>query len=148
MSCRMVSCFTLEVSCSLNFLSLCSLDDEFTSIIDVAGLKENVNYKKKEQTISSRAKESIQGSIEMEKATYVLQWMNTPTSESSCRLMYFYEILSSANYRGSMTSLQSQSAISLHSIRWSRNDVEGCFSKNAWDFYKKDNEQKRLHDEL
>lgn len=83
----------------------------------MAGLKENVNYKKKEQTITSRAKESIQGSFELEKATYVLQWMNTPTSENSCRLMYFYEVLSSANYKGSMTSLQSQSAISLHSIR-------------------------------
>lgn len=134
MSCPMVSIFTLDVSRSLYFSFLCSLDDEFTSIIDVAGLKENVNYTKKEQTIASRAKESIQGSIEMAKATYVLQWMNTPTSESSCRLMYFYEILSSANYRGSMTSLQSQSAISLHSIRWSHDDVEGCFSKNSWEF--------------
>lgn len=94
-----------------------SPDDDYTSIIDVAGLKENVNYKKKEQTITSRAKESIQGSFEMGKATYILQWMNPPTSENSCRVMYFYEVLSSANYRGSMTSLQSQSAISLHSIR-------------------------------
>lgn len=102
---------------SLKIFLLAHLEDEFTSIIDVAGLKENVNYKKKEQTITSRAKESIQGSFELEKATYILQWMNTPTSESSCRLMYFYEVLSSANYRGSMTSLQSQSAISLHSIR-------------------------------
>lgn len=92
-------------------------DDDFTSIIDVAGLKENVNYTKKEQTFTSRAKESIQGSFEMTKATYILQWMNAPISENSCRLMYFYEVLSSANYKGSMTSLQSQSAISLHSIR-------------------------------
>jgi hypothetical protein len=80
---------------------------------------ENVNYKKKEQTVTTRAKESIQGSIEMEKATYILQWINPPTSEDSTRLMYFYEILSSANYHGSMTSLQSgsQSALSLHAAR-------------------------------
>lgn len=78
-------------------------------------MKESVNYKKKEQTITSRAKESIQGSIEMDKCTYILQWMIPPSIDASTRLMYFYEILSSANYRGSMTSLQSQSAISLHS---------------------------------
>lgn len=95
------------------FLSFIT-DDDFTSIIDVA---ENVNFTKKEQTFTSRAKESIQGSFEMAKATYILQWMNAPISENSCRLMYFYEVLSSANYKGSMTSLQSQSAISLHSIR-------------------------------
>lgn len=78
-------------------------------------MKESVNYKKKELTITSRAKESIQGSIEMEKMTYILQWMTPPSIDNSTRLMYFYEVLSSANYRGSMTSLQSQSAISLHS---------------------------------
>lgn len=78
-------------------------------------MKETVNYKKKEQTITSRPKESIQGSFEMEKKTYVLQWMIPPAIDQSTRLMYFYETLSSANYRGSMTSLQSQSALSLHS---------------------------------
>lgn len=90
-------------------------DDEYTSIFNVAGMKENVNYKKKEQTITLRAKESLQGSLEMEKKTYILQWMIPPAFDLSTRLMYFYEILSSANYRGSMTSLQSQSALSLHS---------------------------------
>lgn len=90
-------------------------DDDYRSIFDAAELKENVNYKKKEQTITSRAKESVQGSLELEKATYVLQWMIPPAIDQSTRLMYFYEILSSANYRGSMTSLQSQSAHSLHS---------------------------------
>jgi hypothetical protein len=109
-------CLALCHACIIKKFLSAHLEDEFTSIIDVAGLKENVNYKKKEQTISSCAKESIQGSFELEKATYILQWMNPPTSENSCRLMYFYEVLSSANYRGSMTSLQSQSAISLHSI--------------------------------
>jgi hypothetical protein len=78
-------------------------------------MKESVDYKKKEQTMTTRAKESIQGSIEMEAFTYVLQWMIPPSIDQSTRLMYFYEILSSANYHGSMTSLQSQSAISLHS---------------------------------
>lgn len=114
--CPMVS---MNLICSVKtfLINFFSLDDDYTSIIDVAGLKENVNYTKKEQTITSRAKESIQGSFEMGKATFILQWMNPPISEHSCRLMYFYEVLSSANYRGSMTSLQSQSAISLHSIR-------------------------------
>lgn len=78
-------------------------------------MKEGVNYKRKEQTVTIRAKESVQGSIEMEKMTYILQWMTPPSIDQSTRLMYFYEVLSSANYRGSMTSLQSQSAISLHS---------------------------------
>lgn len=99
---------------SMNFSPL-PLDDEYTSIFDVASMKEGTTYKKKEQTITSRGKESIQGSIEMEKMTYILQWMIPPTIDQSTRLMYFYEVLSSANYRGSMTSLQSQSAISLHS---------------------------------
>jgi hypothetical protein len=93
-----------------------SNENDFTSIFDAAGMKENVNYKIKERTITSRSKESIQGSIEMEKATYVMQFTNPTTSDMSTRLLYFYEILSSANYRGSMTSLQSGlSAISLHS---------------------------------
>lgn len=84
-------------------------------MFDVPGMKENVNYKKNEQTITVRAKESIQGSLEMEKKTYILQWMIPSTVDESTRLMYFYEVLSSADYRGSMTSLQSQSVISLHS---------------------------------
>lgn len=90
-------------------------DDDYSSIFIVAGLEENVNYKKKEQTITVRAKESIQGSIEMEKTTYILQWVTPPAFDQSTRLMYFYEVLSSAHYRGSMTSLQSQSVHSLHS---------------------------------
>lgn len=100
----------------LNSSTLCPPpDDEYTSIFDAAGMKEGVNYKRKEQTVTIRAKESVQGSIEMEKMTYILQWMTPPSIDQSTRLMYFYEVLSSANYRGSMTSLQSQSAISLHS---------------------------------
>lgn len=97
----------------MTFLNILLTDDSYTSIFDVAGMKEAVNYKKKEETISSRPKESIQGSFEMERKTYILQWMIPPAIEQSTRLMYFYEILSSANYRGSMTSLQS--AMSLHS---------------------------------
>lgn len=115
MTCQMVriifSAFLILINANIS-----PTDDDFASIFDVAGLKENVNYKKKEQTIKSRGKESIQGSIEMERATYILQWTTPTTSVASTRLMYFYEILSSANYRGSMTSLQSGlSAISLHS---------------------------------
>lgn len=97
------------------FFALPLPDDDFTSIFDAANMKENVDYKKKEETVSCRAKESVQGSFEMDKVSYILQWMIPPTIDHSTRLMYFYEILSSANYHGSMTSLQSQSALSLHS---------------------------------
>ncbi|CAO1409088.1 unnamed protein product [Diamesa hyperborea] len=94
-----------------------SNEDNYTSIFDTCNMKENVNYKKKEQPVMSRPKESLQGSMEMEKSTYILQWTMPPCSEQqSTQLIYFYEILSSANYRGSMTSLQSGlSAMSLHS---------------------------------
>lgn len=96
--------------------SFCQKGDDFTSIFDLADMRENVHYKRHDHTIVSRPKESVQGSIEMEKLTYILQWMVPPTAEHSAQLMYFYEILSSANYRGSMTSLQSGlSALSLAS---------------------------------
>lgn len=95
--------------------------DEYTSIFDLADMQENVNYKKVEQTVTSHPKESMQGSLEMDAGTYILQWMVPPSLQNTTQLMYFYEIISSANYKGSMTSLQSGlSALSLASSVQSR----------------------------
>lgn len=52
---------------------------------------------------------------------YILQWFCPPSCEYPAQLMYFHEILSSANYKGSMSSLQSGiSAMSLSSSCQSR----------------------------
>uniref|UniRef100_A0A182NBD2 Protein real-time n=1 Tax=Anopheles dirus TaxID=7168 RepID=A0A182NBD2_9DIPT len=83
-------------------------NDNFSSMFDVPEFKEGVNYKKIEQSVKCRPKEGVQGSHEMASTgTYVLQWMCAPSCDGPAQLMYFHEILSSANYKGSMTSLQS-----------------------------------------
>lgn len=52
---------------------------------------------------------------------YILQWQCPPYCSEQSQLMYFHEILSSANYKGSMSSLQSGvSAMSLTSSCQSR----------------------------
>ncbi|XP_055637386.1 protein real-time isoform X2 [Toxorhynchites rutilus septentrionalis] len=84
-------------------------NDSFSSIFDSADFMEDVNYSKLEDKVKCKPKEGVQGSHEMATAgTYVLQWMCPPSCEGPAQLMYFYEILSSANYKGSMTSLQSR----------------------------------------
>ncbi|XP_049286807.1 protein real-time isoform X2 [Anopheles funestus] len=83
-------------------------NDDFSSVFDLPDLKEGTNYKKIEQSVKCRPKEGVQGSHEMASTgTYVLQWMCPPSCDGPAQLMYFHEILSSANYKGSMTSLQS-----------------------------------------
>lgn len=47
----------------------------------------------------------------MSHGTYILQWTLQPATDVTAQLMYFYEILSSANYKGSMTSLQSAMSV-------------------------------------
>ncbi|XP_063698396.1 protein real-time isoform X2 [Culicoides brevitarsis] len=95
------------------------LGDSYSSIFDLSGFEEGVNYTKVEQTITCHPKESCQGSHEMmSHGTYILQWQLPPGSTTGAQLMYFYEILSSANYKGSMTSLQS--AMSIASSQQSR----------------------------
>ncbi|XP_055540255.1 protein real-time isoform X2 [Wyeomyia smithii] len=85
-----------------------SFNDAFSSVFDGADFKEGVNYTKLEDKVKCRPKEGVQGSHEMATAgTYVLQWMCPPSCDGPAQLMYFHEILSSANYKGSMTSLQS-----------------------------------------
>ncbi|XP_044730159.1 SEC14-like protein 1 isoform X2 [Chrysoperla carnea] len=79
--------------------------------------KENQDYYKVEPTLVCHDGESTQGSHVMAYCgTYILQWkfycghqhdlIDTFTSHKA-QIMYFYEKLRSADYRGSMTSLQS-----------------------------------------
>ncbi|XP_025987981.1 protein real-time isoform X2 [Solenopsis invicta] len=74
------------------------------------------NYVKVEHSIICHDGESIQGThIMQDTGTYVLQWQNQEDpaeflpsiSSHKAQLMYFYETLPSAHYRGSMMSLQS-----------------------------------------
>ncbi|XP_058814646.1 protein real-time isoform X3 [Topomyia yanbarensis] len=82
--------------------------DSFSSVFDAGEFKEGVNYFKIEDKVKCSPKEGVQGSHEMATAgTYILQWMCPPSCDGPAQLMYFHEILSSANYKGSMTSLQS-----------------------------------------
>ncbi|XP_053692760.1 protein real-time isoform X2 [Sabethes cyaneus] len=85
-----------------------SFNDAFSSVFDGAAFKEGATYTKLEDKVKCKPKEGVQGSHEMATAgTYVLQWMCPPSCDGPAQLMYFHEILSSANYKGSMTSLQS-----------------------------------------
>ncbi|EFN83960.1 protein real-time isoform X2 [Harpegnathos saltator] len=74
------------------------------------------NFVKVESSVVCHDGESIQGTHIMQDAgTYVLQWQNQEDqteflpsiSSHKAQLMYFYETLPSAHYRGSMMSLQS-----------------------------------------
>ncbi|XP_053598796.1 protein real-time isoform X1 [Microplitis demolitor] len=77
--------------------------------------KEGVNCVKVESSVVCHDGESIQGThIIQEPGTYILQWKNPDEGEflpsissHKAQLMYFYEVLPSAHYRGSMMSLQS-----------------------------------------
>ncbi|XP_071573712.1 protein real-time [Temnothorax nylanderi] len=87
------------------------------------------NYIKVEHNIICHDGESIQGThIMQDTGTYVLQWQNQEDqaeflpsiSSHKAQLMYFYETLPSAHYRGSMMSLQSVSGRSEASSSLSR----------------------------
>lgn len=83
--------------------------DTSSSFFDISGFVEGENYFREEPTTVCRHKESVQGShVLTHTDTYVMHWFS-PTSgaDGPAQLNYFYEILSSANYKGSMTSLQS-----------------------------------------
>lgn len=98
-------------------------NDASTSFFDLSGFEEGKNYFREEPTIICRHKESVQGSHVMNSTdNYILHWFCPPSSsEGTAQLMYFHEILSSANYKGSMTSLQSGfSAMSVASSCQSR----------------------------
>ncbi|KAL4098690.1 hypothetical protein QTP88_023240 [Uroleucon formosanum] len=77
--------------------------------------KEGEHYEKVEQTILCHDGESVQGShLTTKRGTYVLQWYWSPDSlnissghHTKAKIMYYYEMLKSADYRGSMSSLMS-----------------------------------------
>lgn len=96
-----------------------SFNESFSSVFDNAGMKEGVHYVRLEEKVRCKPKEGVQGSHEMATAgTYVLQWMCPPSCDGPAQLMYFHEILSSANYKGSMTSLQSGFSSNSLQSRW------------------------------
>lgn len=98
-------------------------NDSFSSVFDSAEFKEGVTYTKLEDKVKCKPKEGVQGSHEMATTgSYVLQWMCPPSCEGPAQLMYFHEILSSANYKGSMTSLQSGFSSNSLQSRWDVTD--------------------------
>ncbi|XP_025410463.1 SEC14-like protein 1 [Sipha flava] len=79
------------------------------------GWKEGEHYEKVEQTILCHDGESVQGShLTTKRGTYILQWYWSSDSlnissghHTKAKIMYYYEMLKSADYRGSMSSLMS-----------------------------------------
>ncbi|XKL63866.1 hypothetical protein PGB90_006230 [Kerria lacca] len=108
---------------------------ELKSIIE-KNWREGPEYEKAEMSVMCHDGESVQGShVAQWAAIYILQWKyssnvgnqfshdgnsgdSTKSSSHKAQIMYFYEVLPSANYKGSMTSLQStQSGFSAFSSR-------------------------------
>ncbi|XP_044249385.1 protein real-time isoform X1 [Drosophila takahashii] len=78
--------------------------DSAVSYFDLQDFVEGVNYFREEPTLICRHKESVQGSHVMHhNDSYLMHWF----SPLGAQLNVFFEVLSSANYKGSMTSLQS-----------------------------------------
>lgn len=70
------------------------------------GWKEGEHYEKVEPTILCHDGESVQGShLTIKTGTYVLQWcwssdcVNTNSGHTKAKIMYYYEMLKSADYR-------------------------------------------------
>ncbi|XP_017086353.1 protein real-time isoform X2 [Drosophila eugracilis] len=79
-------------------------NDSAVSYFDLQDFIEGVNYFREEPTLICHHKESVQGSHVMHhNDSYLMHWF----SPLGAHLNVFYEVLSSANYKGSMTSLQS-----------------------------------------
>ncbi|XP_017048396.1 protein real-time [Drosophila ficusphila] len=79
-------------------------NDSAVSYFDLQDFVEGVTCFREEPTLICRHKESVQGSHVMHhNDNYLMHWF----SPSGSQLNVFYEVLSSANYKGSMTSLQS-----------------------------------------
>ncbi|XP_054289717.1 protein real-time isoform X2 [Macrosteles quadrilineatus] len=97
-------------------LSPGSQDGETRSVIDKSWV-EGEDWSRVEPLVTCHDGESIQGShVTAGKGTYVLQWQwrcnGDSTATHRARVMYFHEVLSSADYRGSMSSLQSGNSLS------------------------------------
>uniref|UniRef100_T1IZ80 CRAL-TRIO domain-containing protein n=1 Tax=Strigamia maritima TaxID=126957 RepID=T1IZ80_STRMM len=107
--------------------------------------KENIDYFKAEK-LTCHDGESIQGShVTSHSETYILQWklhesthhtfdiIDSITTHHKARIMYYYEVLKSHEFRGSMTSLQScQSGFSSLSVGTSSSNqsaISSCPSR-------------------
>lgn len=96
--------------------------DKTHSILESEGFQLDKDYYRVEPTLDCHQKESVQGShVMIHNGHYVLQWVCPSTCDTPAQLMFFYEVLSSENYKGSMSNLQSGiSAMSLASSCQSR----------------------------
>jgi len=99
-----------------------SHDGEHRSMIDKSWV-EGADFSREEQSITCHDGESIQGSHVTSRAgTFILQWRfsgphqdlldSITGSAHKAQVMYYYEMLRSADYRGSMSSLQSGNSLS------------------------------------
>ncbi|XP_055301450.1 protein real-time [Sitodiplosis mosellana] len=102
--------------------SLPTVSDKGRSIFESDDLEVEKDYYRVEPTLDCHQKESVQGSHVMaHNGNYVLQWICPSTCDTPAQLMFFYEVLSSENYKGSMSNLQPGiSAMSLASSCQSR----------------------------
>ncbi|XP_042218419.1 SEC14-like protein 1 isoform X2 [Homarus americanus] len=118
-------------------------DDQHRSVIEKTW-REGHEYFRVEPQLICHDGESIQGShVTSHMGTYVLQWRYYESTQHSSpldiidsitapksKIMYYYETLKSADYRGSMTSLQScQSGFSSLSSNTNKSATSSCPSR-------------------
>nr|XP_045585059.1 SEC14-like protein 1 isoform X3 [Procambarus clarkii] len=118
-------------------------DDQHRSAIEKTW-REGHEYFRVEPQLICHDGESIQGShVTSHMGTYILQWRYYESSQHTSpldiidsitapksKIMYYYETLKSADYRGSMTSLQScQSGFSSLSSNTNKSATSSCPSR-------------------
>ncbi|KAK8401214.1 hypothetical protein O3P69_002767 [Scylla paramamosain] len=118
-------------------------DDLHRSVIE-KGWREGHEYFRVEPQLICHDGESIQGShVTSHMGTYILQWRYYESTQHTspldiidsitapkAKIMYYYETLKSADYRGSMTSLQScQSGFSSLSSNTNKSANSSCPSR-------------------
>lgn len=118
-------------------------DDQHRSVIE-KGWREGHEYFRVEPQLICHDGESIQGShVTSHMGTYILQWRYYESTQHTspldiidsitapkAKIMYYYETLKSADYRGSMTSLQScQSGFSSLSSNTNKSANSSCPSR-------------------
>ncbi|MFH4976530.1 hypothetical protein AB6A40_003239 [Gnathostoma spinigerum] len=90
----------------------------FSALVSDPKLTLGIDLRIEEKPVQFTEGDSMQGSLYCSRTgTYILQWRHpdsssTPSFDFSltqhkCRLMYYYELLDSANFRGSVASLES-----------------------------------------
>lgn len=118
-------------------------DDQHRSVIEKTW-REGHEYFRVEPQLVCHDGESIQGShVTSHMGTYILQWRYYESTQHTspldiidtitapkAKIMYYYETLKSADYRGSMTSLQScQSGFSSLSSNTNKSATSSCPSR-------------------